>query len=327
VPLQKFDSAAAWFAENQRSIGRSENTINNYETAICKFREFWSEHAPEQNPSFSCMKAWRDSMLLEGRKPSTVRQYLVLLGGFFSAVSDPSLEEQRFYESSPVSKRLLPDITKENRRPYDEILSDEQAALLWRNECPKGIRKSTWARDYAIVVLLLSTEIRNTELLQLTPADIDFNYSELTVEHGKGNRYRVVDMPDIAVSALRLYLQSGIRPAHLGDDAPLFGTYDEFGAFRQGSRSWATHLVEHHVRVVTGISHVTSHDLRHVGARLDLNNGMRMEELQAKLGHSSMNTTQIYSGRLTQKRRRESAKACYAERDRQAEYNFSLLNR
>ena len=84
-------------------------------------------------------------------------------------------------------------------------------------------------------------------------------------------------------------------------------------------------LVERHVRTVTGVEGVTSHDLRHVGARLDLNNGMRLEELQAKLGHSSYDTTQIYSGRLTARRGQQKAREVFAERERQAEKNAARL--
>jgi len=44
--------------------------------------------------------------------------------------------------------------------------------------------------------------------------------------------------------------------------------------------------VESHVRAVTGVPDIRSHDLRHVGARIDLNAGMKQEELQSKLGHT-----------------------------------------
>ena len=55
-------------------------------------------------------------------------------------------------------------------------------------------------------------------------------------------------------------------------------------------------------------------DLSVAGKRagLDLNYGMSFEELQSKLGHESVNTTQIYSGKLTARRaRKKTAAFCH----------------
>jgi len=84
--------------------------------------------------------------------------------------------------------------------------------------------------------------------------------------------------------------------------------------------------VERHVRSVTGVPDIRSHDLRHVGSRLDLNSGMPENELQAKLGHASPITTQRYSGRLMDRSGRKSAKKVFAERDLQAKRSADKLS-
>ena len=168
------------------------------------------------------------------------------------------------------------------------------------------------------MILLLTTELRNAELRALTPADIDLEDAALRVEHGKGDKFRVVDLPDIAVVSLRHYLASGIRPKDLPDTEPLFGntapkgsfgprTGDESREWQRGSRQWLSTLVESHVKAVTGVPNIRSHDLRHVGARIDLNAGMKQEELQSKLGHTNPNVTQRYSGRLLSRTGKRSA--------------------
>ena len=70
---------------------------------------------------------------------------------------------------------------------------------------------------------------------------------------------------------------------------------------------------------------IRSHDLRHVGARLDLNSGMSFEELQAKLGHESVIVTQLYSGKLTSRKSRKKTKQVQMEKDRQAQRNILRL--
>jgi site-specific recombinase XerD len=333
---KKFMEAYRSYRSNMIAIGRSENTVENIDNVIKLFSLFMIEDRDNWNHevSFTDIQAWRDMLLATGRKPSTVKQYLKVLSGFYEYASSPQLGDYRFYDKNPVSKFLMPDTRQEDARPYDQILTDEQAALLWRNNSPKSSGVPEWERNYAIAVLFLSTEIRNCELLALTPADLDWENEELTVEHGKGNKYRVVDFPPIAQTAVRLYLKSGIRPSYAKDDDPLFGTCAEkvrtsrnFNAesWHAGSRQWLTELVRRHVKRVTGVDNVRSHDLRHVGARLDLNGGMPLEELQAKLGHESAEVTQIYSGKLTSRRKRRQTLLVQEEKDRQADRNKRYL--
>ena len=138
----------------------------------------------------------------------------------------------------------------------------------------------------------------------------------------------------LSQSAVRIYLASGIRPRDLPDTAPLFGTTSKKGVFGTnerdgtwtfGSAEWLSALVMRHVKAVTGVNNVRTHDLRHVGARIDLNSGMRQEALQAKLGHASPGTTQIYSGKLMGRSETHSAALVLEARDRQAAINEELL--
>ena len=75
---------------------------------------------------------------------------------------------------------------------------------------------------------------------------------------------------------------------------------------------------------MTGVDNVRSHDLRHLGARTDLNGGGSMEYIQAQLGHSSMTTTQIYTDRLRAKRGRNAAREILDKMDEVAKVNMAL---
>lgn len=139
----------------------------------------------------------------------------------------------------------------------------------------------------------------------------------------------------ISVSALKLYLASGIRPAVLSDDDYLFGTTasHEFGVgknsrnedWHRGTSQWLSKLVEKHVKDITGKSGFRTHSLRHNGAIMDLNSGASMERIQAELGHSSIQTTEIYAGRLMPARRSKDMQDVYAVRDEWAEKNYKKL--
>lgn len=329
--MENFREAVRDYLQNMEATGQSPLSIKNTAGTLEQFRAFWEESVggqSPQGPGFPEVKAWRDHLVARGLQPRTVEKYLTRLGAFFSYASDPCLEEGRYYDSNPVSKRLKPDLRKLDARPYDIILTDEQAAKLWDSSLPPS-RKThyrEWPRNYAIVVMFLATEIRNSELRALRLGDLDFENGELTVERGKGGKFRVVDFPKVAQTAVLLYLRSEAAPPDQNPETLLFG-HAKNGLWGPFTVTGISAMVERHVRSVTGAEGVTSHDLRHVGARLDLNNGMHFEELQAKLGHSSVATTQIYSGRLTARRGRQGAQAVFAERDRQARKNAAALLR
>lgn len=327
--MTHFEKATTAYLRNLEITGASPQTVQNYSQRLDAFTNFmWNNGYTLQGPSFVVVQAWRDSLRESGLKLTSISQYLVELRAFFAWASDPEMGEHRWYESNPVVKSLMPDTRKAEKRPYDALLTDQQVMQLWRNNPVRTNRPEFWPRNYAIIILLLTTDIRNAELLDLTPGDLDFENAELVINHGKGDKYRVVPFPPLAQTAVKLYLNSGLRPENLPADAPLFGTMGEVSNRREwgrGTRIWLTNLVERHVKAVTGVSSIRSHDLRHVGARIDLNSGMTLEELQSKLGHESMNTTQRYSGKLCSRRGRDSAKKVLLEQDIQARRNSEML--
>ena len=336
VPLtdNTLKSAIDSYLRNCEATGKSAATMASYVRRMNQFYTFMVENDRcDDEPTFAVIQAYRDDMLARGCAPTFVRQTLVELRAFFAYASSPDLGNGRFYNSNPVSLRLYPDVRKIERRPYDMLLTDEQVMKLWRNSPVKTNRPEFWPRNYAIVVLLLATELRNSELLSLTLADLDFENGSITVEHGKGDKYRIVDFPEIAQTAIRSYLASGLRPTDIPATAPLFGTtaakeirsHASDGVWKRGTSQWLSSLVERHVRAVTGVENIRTHDLRHVGARLDLNNGMTTDELQQKLGHYDPKTTQRYSGRLLSRGDRKSARKVYAERDQQTQRNLIHL--
>lgn len=331
--MTKLEQATTAYLKNLEATGASPTTIANYSIRLNVFIQFlWDNDYTLEDPKFSTIQAWRDSLIADGKKLSTVSQYLMELRMFFRWASDPEMGDCRYYESNPCAKSLLPKLTAALKRPYDTILTDEQVMKLWNSAPVKsnGRTPSRWARNYAMTVVFLTTDIRNQELIDLTPDDLDFENAEITIQHGKGNKYRVVPFPPLAQTAVKLYLASGYRPDDVPSNECLFGSHGSSKCvchWRKLQRQSLYYIIRDHVECVTGVPNVGTHDLRHVGARIDLNSGISLEELQAKLGHESMNTTQLYSGKLLPKRGRNSAKRVIEEQEIQARRNAEKLER
>ena len=328
-----FDKAVYAYLKDARYKGVSQKTYSNYEKRLKYFREFWLGSDHSSAPTADTIRAWRDSLSDRGLSASTVKQYLVELKAFFEFASDEELHDIPYFKKNPVSKKLFPRNTGEAKKPYDKILDNDDIKLLWRNK--KGTQGKYWARNYAIITLLLDGKIRNAELLDMKLKDIDFEHKEVVIPKGKGNKYRVVTLSDISLSAIKLYLKSGLRPKKCSDDDFLFGTTAAhvFGEgcnigkepWHRGTSQWLSKLVENHVKNVTGKSGFRTHSMRHNGAVIDLNNGSSLERIQAELGHASITTTEIYAGRLQPVRHAREMADVIAYRDECANKNIKAL--
>lgn len=322
---EKFDRGMEEYLRRLTFNNLSPCTLRGYSAVLRDFSAFLD--GQEDDPDlYEVVEQWRDAMTEKGTKPSTVRQKMTTLRIFFDRATRRSFPAALRFDENPVDEDLFPKAVK---RPYEEILTDEQVILLYQNKPPRHF-EHTWARNYAMIQLCLNEKIRNAELLDLRLSDLDFLHHELTVRSGKGRKFRIVDLTELTEQAVAQYLDSGLRPDYLNDEDYLFGTTSthEQGKVtqRSGAEKWhrgttgfLSQAIERTVLAVTGVPSVRSHDLRHVGARVCLNAGQSMEELQGQLGHSSITTTAIYADRLLQRRRRDSAKAVLAARDAAAE--------
>lgn len=168
-------------------------------------------------------------------------------------------------------------------------------------------------RDRALFELAYACGLRAEEIVTLDIADVDHDAEQLRVE-GKGSKTRFVPVGELALSAVRLYLERG-RPAlacapaggaaKARKAAPepgraVRGAADEQALFLSRSgRRLGTSDVRRRLRAWTtraGIpGGISPHALRHSFATHLLDGGADLRTIQELLGHSSISTTQVYT--------------------------------
>jgi len=165
-------------------------------------------------------------------------------------------------------------------------------------------------RDRAILETLYASGVRVSELGGLNLGDIDLRTGEMRVI-GKGDKERLVLLGRPAVAALRAYVNVG-RPDQAGDKPTRAIFLNRFGG-RLSVRSIST--IVRQAGIAAGIKEkVTPHLLRHTFATHLLEGGANLRVVQELLGHSNLQTTQIYT-HVTQRHAREVYRRAHPRSD------------
>ena len=145
-------------------------------------------------------------------------------------------------------------------------------------------------RDYCMLMILLCCGLRVSELVSLNLTDV---YEDHLRVVGKGNKERVVFFAEGCREAIDDYL-SVRNPEHIlpEDKNALFISRDHRRICVRGVQKMLDKKLK-----MAGLdaSRFSPHKLRHTAATLMLKNGVDTRALQEVLGHSNLNTTQIYT--------------------------------
>jgi integrase/recombinase XerD len=158
-----------------------------------------------------------------------------------------------------------------------------EANFLTEPEQTKLLRKVKDVRDRAMILTLLTSGVRVSELTDLRVADV--YKRSVAVRKGKGSKPRVTFITPVAQKAIEDYLKQCSRT-----DGYLFA--NPYGA--RLSRVVVARKVRHYAKKAGITKTVTAHTLRHSFATTMLKRGARVEDVQKILGHSNIKTTLIY---------------------------------
>lgn len=139
----------------------------------------------------------------------------------------------------------------------------------------------------AAIYLLLDTGARASELRDLNIGDVDLRKGEIKIQHGKGDKGRIIPISITTGQVVAKYLAG--RSDRGQPDAPLLIALT---GSRLDRRRLTSQLSSLGARV--GVRDVHPHRFRHTFAIQFLRNGGNVFALQRILGHEQLATTQRY---------------------------------
>jgi integrase/recombinase XerC len=156
-----------------------------------------------------------------------------------------------------------------------------------------GETRESWvlARDAAVMALLYGSGLRISEALGLKRRDVPKpGEGDVLVVTGKGNKTRMVPVLQKVLQLIADY--AAICPYALPPEGPIF-----VGARGGPLSPRIIQLAMARLRGALGLpDSATPHALRHSFATHLLSRGGDLRAIQELLGHSSLSTTQIYTG-------------------------------
>jgi len=293
---------------------RREMRLRNYSPRTAKAYEQWAIRLVRHHRGLHPLE-------LGDREVIDFLTHLAVKKQVSAATQNQALNALVFFFRHIVN-RPLGDVTSAARAKAPQRLP----TVLSRDEAAKIITGLSGSNKL-IASLLYGSGLRLLECLQLRVKDIDFQYSCIHIHDGKGKKDRIVVLPPALHVPLKTHLHQA-KLVHQRDLADGFGEtiipQSLARKYKSASRQWAWQFIfpanrkysdkqastrrRHHIHVSTfqkvfrrtlmqsGIYKSASpHTLRHSFATHALENGVDIRTVQLQLGHSSLETTEIYT--------------------------------
>lgn len=259
------ERALFYFVKHKEAHGKATNTTKA--TYICILEDFIKSIKADTVSDLDILMIdnFIDTLSLRGYKPKTIKNKIVVIRSFIKFLYSKNLIDIR-----PEAIEI-PRTVEVEANFLDE---EEQFALI------KSARN---LRDKALIMTILSSGLRASEILNLKEDDL--YRRSLIVSRGKGGKPRVTFIDPLTEKSIREY-------HHKREIDSVFVFTNFFG--KPLSRQYLSRMISE-TALRAGIKkRVSAHTLRHSFATNMLRKGARIEDVQPLMGHSNISTTRLY---------------------------------
>ena len=256
-------------------------TIKNYELDINDFINFCNnKNIKIDKVKYNDIKEYLLILYNKNYKATTISRKISSLRTFYDYLYDNNIVDKNVFKHVSLTK-------KEKRLPkYMTIDEIDEVFNIPDINTPIGIR------NRLILELLYGTGIRVSELCNIKISDIDFNNKTIRIL-GKGSKERIVLYNNTCNNILNKYISDG-RKLLLNNK---LNEYLIVGLNK--TKGLTTRSVEMIIDSIINKAalnrNVTPHVFRHTFATHLLNEGCDILVVKELLGHSSLDTTGIYT--------------------------------
>jgi integrase/recombinase XerD len=269
----------------------SKETRRAYRRVISEFFAFLGSINPAEVKPIQII-AWRDSLITAKKSAATVSFKLSVIRSFFEYLKLNGL----ILLNPAVSKLVSSPQLSEDLR--GRALSNKEV-----NYILSGPDRSTTegARDYALLLTLLRTGLRVSEVCSIKASSIKSQQGIWILKiKVKGGRERVIPLPNEVKKAIDVYLKLDKDRRQIlksdGNEAWIFQPITNYRTLvfdKPLSTTMAWYIVRNRAKF-TGIGEVSPHDLRRTAITRALDQGLTYRQVQMMSGHKDPKTVMRY---------------------------------
>jgi site-specific recombinase XerD len=231
--------------------------------------------------------AWAETQGIGSPEDVTARN----VRAYLASLTDRGLADSSIAEHATAIRTLLKFWNREGYLPAPVIfempkVAQKRQPVLSPIELREVIAACHRLRDRALVMVMVDSGLRKSEVISLNWDDIDFSSGLLRVKRGKGGKARSAVVGATARRALLAYRRN--LPANMRD-GPMFMSQRDTRLTAAGVDTLFRRLQEK-----TGI-HVTPHALRRTFTIMSLRSGMDVLHPQALGGWSGLEMVRHYA--------------------------------
>jgi integrase/recombinase XerD len=304
------------------SILRSARTQETYALGLDNFLRFLQETRyagcagdPPAAPSELSTAAFQEDILLQYCRwlvdqeysPATINTYLSAAKRLFRRLYALDQLPPSFNLSKALEK--LRDLTRDiERKESDPPNPDRRIPqiLLYYDEQPvpdaadAPLKRLRILRARAVIHTIYASAGRVSEVASLTRAAVQDGGVREVMITGKRGKKRLIFLTHEAQQAIRTYTQARGTDGHKA----LFISHGrDYGSPLSRQTIWR--IVKEAVKSLGLYEGISPHDFRHYRATQLLNDGARLEDVQAILGHAHIGTTRDVYARTDRRTLRE----------------------
>ncbi len=256
------------FILSRQAMLCTPRTVKFYQDTLCKFLDWLEKEAVTEPELITArqVRAFLASYAERGCKDSYVHTYARSIRTFVRFLyQEEYVPKLISFQMPRIGEMMLP------------VLSIEEVKRI--------LAACETVRDKAIILLMVDTGLRRSEVCSLNWENINLRSGICMVKKGKGKKDRIVVLGVVTRRSLIAYRRKVTKT----DNSPLFQTNNGKRLSPLGLRSILLRLSNQ-----TGI-HVTPHSLRRTFVVLSLRGGMSLAHIQTLMGHSTLKMTMYYA--------------------------------
>ena len=258
--------------------GKSRHTVSSYEEDLKQYVQWLKDHDIHDTDEIT--EQMIQQFIVEQQKQKASSSVVRMAASIRSFHQDLSF----MYDVDDPSLNI--EVHK-NTRNLPVYCTVEEITRLMSSFDDTDPKQYT---DHAILEMIYSCGLRVSEAVSLTLNRVDLDSGKVRVL-GKGDKERIVPIPHGSIPFLKQY-RDIIRPVFLKQKTNLF-FINRYG--RKITSRYVEELLHNKCIELGFKKHITPHKLRHSYATHMLQGGADLRSIQEILGHSNIQTTEIYT--------------------------------